>query len=128
MDRKIEKKLDALWSEYIRKRAMIEAHGCQRCKSYKQHWRELQAHHCFSRNHRTTRFDVRAGVGLCGGCHRYVQSHDDANMILFRELIGSDDLQRLYVLTNLTSRQAPVDPKMVEIYLKTLIKNLDGRT
>jgi len=49
-------------------------------------------------------------------------------MILFRELIGSDDLQRLYVLTNLTSRQAPVDPKMVEIYLKTLIKNLDGRT
>lgn len=124
---KAYKKLDDLWSEYIRKRAMVETHGCQRCKTWKTSWRELQAHHCFSRTNRTTRFDIRCGAGICGGCHRYVQNHDDANMALFRELIGSGELQRLYVLTNMTSKQAPVDRKMVEIYLKHLIKNIDGR-
>ena len=118
-------KLTALWSEYIRKRAMYLNNGCQRCKAWKKSWKELQAHHCFTSRNLTTRWDDRNGAGLCGGCHTYVQQHDDANMELFRELIGSYQLQLLYITTNLTIKQAPIDRKAIEIYLKTKIKELD---
>jgi len=57
----------------------------------------------------------------------YIDSHEDAKFELFRRLIGnSHEFEMLYTLSNMTSKQSPVDYKMTEIYLKTLIKQLDG--
>ncbi len=124
---KLYKLLDGLWSEFIRKRAMYRAHGCERCRTYKQSWKELQAAHCFSRANHTTRWDIQNGAGLCGACHLYIDSHEDAKYELFRRLIdNSHEFEMLYILAHMTTKQAPVDHKMVEIYLKTLIKNLDS--
>jgi len=53
----------------------------------------------------------------------YIDSHEDAKFELFRRLIGnSHEFEMLYALTNMTSKASPVDFKMAEIYLKTLIK------
>lgn len=127
MTKKERNHLDDLWSEYIRKRAMHRVHACERCLHWKESWKELQAAHCFSRNSRTTQFDPHNGAGLCGACHLYIDSHEDAKFELFQRLIGnSHEFEMLYALSNMTSKQSPVDPKMAEIYLKTLIKQLDG--
>jgi len=119
-------RLDNLYSEYIRKRAIYRVHACERCLHWKKDWVELQTAHCFTRHNLSSRLDIRNSAGLCGACHMYIDSHEDAKMELFRRLIGSEDLQRLFVLSHLTSKQSPVDFKMTEIYLKTLIKRLDG--
>lgn len=122
---KTTKRLDDLYSEYIRKRAMLRIHGCERCHTWKSDWKELQAAHCFTRGNHTTRWDIRNGAGICGGCHLYIDSHEDAKFELFRNLIrDSKDFENLYFITNMTSKQSPVDYKLVEIYLKTLIKQL----
>ena len=127
MTKKERNRLDDLASEYARKRAMHESHGCQRCLGWKESWKELQCAHCFTRGSFTTRFDPRNLAGICGGCHLYIDSHEDAKFELFRRLIGnSHEFEMLYAISNMTSKQSPVDYKMTEIYLKTLIKQLDG--
>ena len=127
MTKKERSKLSDLWSEYIRKRAMYRVHACERCLHWKESWKELQAAHCFTRGSRTTQFDIRNGAGLCGACHMYIDSHEDAKFELFRKLIGdSHEFEMLYAIANMTSKQSPVDYKMTEIYLKNSTKRLDG--
>jgi hypothetical protein len=127
MTKKERNHLDALWSEYIRKRAMHESHGCQRCLQWKESWKELQAAHCFTRGSFTTRWSPLNGCGICGGCHLFIDSHESEKFELFRRLIGnSHEFEMLYAIAHMTSKQSPVDYKMTEIYLKTLIKQLDG--
>jgi len=119
--------LDDLWSEYIRKRAMYRSNGCERCHHWKVIWKNLQAAHCFGRDSKTTRWDTRNGAGLCGACHMYIDSHEDAKFELFRELIGdSQEFELLYILAHMTTKQAPVDRKATEIALKMMIKELDS--
>lgn len=121
------KRLTDLWSEYIRKRAMYRAHGCERCGAWKQSWKELQAHHFFSRANRTTQWDERNGAGVCGGCHSYVQRNEDANKELFIKLVpAAREREMLYILTNMTTKQAPIDYGAVEISLKEMINQLEG--
>jgi len=117
--------LDELYSEYIRKRAMYLTHGCQRCLSWKNDWHELQAAHCFGRGNGTTRHDIRNGAGICGGCHLYIDTHEEAKFDFFRKLIGTIDLEKLYMLSNLTTKQYPIDYKAIEIFLKRGIKEFD---
>lgn len=126
--RKIVIKLDNLYSELIRRRAILRRHGCERCGRWKSDWKELQAHHFCSREHFTTRWDERNGVGLCGGCHRHVQANDDVNKeLLARVLPDEYEREGLYVLTNMTTKQCPVDYKAVEVYLREMIRRLrDG--
>lgn len=52
----------------------------------------------------------------------YIDSHGDAKEALFRKLLGDEEYERLYVLAGMTSRQSPIDFKMVEIYLKEELK------
>ena len=118
-------RLDNLFSEYIRKRAYHEASGCQRCKTGHS-WDELQAAHCFTRGSYTTRWLPENALGICGGCHLYIDSHEGAKFALFREWVSPKDLEHLYVLAHMTSKASPVDYKMTEIYLKNSIKRLDG--
>lgn len=121
-------RLNDLWSEYIRKRAMYRCHGCERCGGWKESYKQLQAAHCFSRKDRTTQWDERNGAGLCGACHMHIDSHEDAKFELFRRLIGdSREFELLYYLSRMTTKQAPVDYTATEIYLKLKIKELDGR-
>ena len=123
-------RLDKLWSELIRRRAIFRVQRCERCAMMGtgvfKDWKELQAHHFFTRDNRTTRWDERNGCGLCGGCHNYVQKNDEANKELMIYLIpDAKERELLYVLTNMTTKQCPVDYTAVEIYLKQEIRRLE---
>ena len=118
-------RLDDLWSELIRKRALLRKdHGCEKCTRWKEKWQYLQAAHNFTRSNRTTQWDPRNGAGLCGGCHSYLDRHPDVKEEFFRKLIGDDEYEMLYILTNMTTKQAPVDYKATEIALRYEIKEL----
>ncbi len=121
---KWEAKLDGLFRELIRRRAIIRVGGCERCGTPKKDYKELQTAHLHSCRNHTTRWDPRNGVGLCGGCHMYLDSHIDAKVEFARKLLG-DDYDRLYVLANMTSKQSPIDYKLTEIYLRARIKELE---
>ena len=116
-----EKRLDDLHREFIRKRAMARCGGCERCGSQKMSYKDLQTAHCHGRGRHTVRWDERNSAGLCGGCHRYIDSQITAKEELFRRLLGEEEYERLYVLAEMTTKQSPVDYTLTELYLKQLL-------
>jgi len=122
---KTEKKLDNLFSEYVRKRAMKLVGGCQRCGAAKGSYKELQAAHFHSRRKHTVRWDERNSVGLCGGCHLYLDSHLIEKGVFARKYLSDDEYERLFILAEMTTKQSPIDHTLLEIYFKQKIKELD---
>jgi hypothetical protein len=65
----IVKKLDKVFSQYIRKRfAVNEIAKCVTCGK-QAHWKELQAGHFMSRKHYSTRWDETNVQVQCSGCN-----------------------------------------------------------
>jgi len=63
------KKLDAEFSQYIRRRfAVNEIAKCVTCGK-ESHWKELQAGHFMSRKHYSTRWDETNVQVQCSGCN-----------------------------------------------------------
>ena len=122
--KKAEKRLDELFSRYIRKRAMKRTGGCERCHAQKRNYKELQTAHFQSRRKHTVRWDERNAVGLCGGCHLYIDSHPQEKIDFFRKGLGEEDYRNLYINANMTTKQSPIDYALLEIYLKQLLKEV----
>lgn len=118
--------LDDLWSEVVRKLTMRQEGGCPRCHTPKESYKNLQGAHCFTRDCHTTRWDIRNGAGLCGGCHMYIDNHEEAKRELFTRLLGEEEYRWLYILAHMTTKQAPVDYKATEIALQMMIKELNS--
>jgi hypothetical protein len=123
---KIGDRLDTLYRELIRRRAIQRIGGCERCGAGKSDYKDLQTAHLHSCRKHTVRWDERNAAGLCGGCHLYLDSHIDAKKEFARKLLGDEEYERLYVLAEMTTRQSPIDYKLVEIYLKEKIKEMEG--
>jgi 5-methylcytosine-specific restriction endonuclease McrA len=119
---KQEALLDELYREYIRKRAMQRVGGCERCHTPKKSYLELQTAHFHSRNGHTTRWDIRNSIGSCGGCHMYLDNHEEEKIELEKHILGEEEYESLYILANLTTKQAPVDLKLKDIELRELLK------
>lgn len=65
----IVKKLDAVFSEYIRRRyAKNDIATCITCGK-QDHWKNLQAGHFMSRKHYATRWDEENVQVQCAGCN-----------------------------------------------------------
>lgn len=86
---KAKRKLDKLWSTYIRQRDKV----CTFCRSS---YGKLDANHIMSRRHTATRWDVRNGNALCFTCHR--RYHDDPawGAYMAKGLIGKDLFRSLF--------------------------------
>lgn len=121
---KQEARLDDLHREYIRKRAMKRVGGCERCHTPKRDYTELQTAHFHTRGSHTVRWDLRNSVGLCGGCHMFIDKDKEAKIELEKQILGDAEYERLYVLANMTTKQSPVDMKLVEIVLRELVKEV----
>ena len=89
--------LDRLFSEYIRRRAMARFGGCERCRSSKNTWTQLQCAHFHGRSSKSVRWDEDNAAGLCGGCHRYLDSHPMEKVEWFRQHLGQDAFDQLNV-------------------------------
>lgn len=64
--------LEGWYIEYIRKRAMKRCFGCERCHRRKADYKELDCAHFHTRKKYATRWHEDNAVGLCSGCHFYI--------------------------------------------------------
>ena len=119
-------RLDALASEYIRKRAMQRIEGCERCKQGKASWHDLDWAHYHSKGKHSIRWDESNAAGLCGGCHRYLDDHAYEKVEFFRILLGQEEFDRINLRAEVCMRSAATDYKAIEIYLKVKLNELEG--
>ena len=123
---------DDLFSEYIRKRAIMVEGGCQRCGAKKydiqkdngkvlEAWRQLDCAHLISRRHHGTRWEASNGQGLCSGCHFYIDSLDRKDIFIV-EKIGLHEYQSLLFKKETVHH---IDHAAVILYLKKLIVELN---
>ena len=115
-------RLDDLFSEYIRRRAIKGGHCCERCGTYKLSYKQLQACHFHGRSKKSVRWDEDNAIGLCMGCHIYLDSHPLEKVEFFKRLLG-DRFDLLNARMRVTE---PVDKKAIEIYLKEKIKGVEN--
>ena len=126
------RKLDKLFSEYIRKRAWQRCGGCERAMYVKDHkpverWQDLDCAHFHSRRKYSSRWHELNACGLCGGCHFYLDSHPREKIDFFEKLLGDGDFLRLQVLSEMVVKNRATDYKIIEIYLKQKIKELEEK-
>jgi len=114
--------LDKLFSEFIRKRAMKNAGGCQRCKMPKLSHKNLQACHFHGRRKRSIRFDEDNAAGLCAGCHMYLDSQPIEKIEFFRNLLGQEAFDKLNTRAQFRHK---VDEAATILYLREKLKELE---
>jgi len=70
---KYTEKLDTLWSKLVKIRARFKCEVCKRKDS------QLNSHHIVGRTNRSLRWDLRNGVCLCVGHHKFLtqSAHED---------------------------------------------------
>ena len=117
-------KLDKLFSEFIRRRAMLEVGGCQRCLTAKRDWKELQCAHFHGRVKASVRFDESNAIGLCGACHIYFHSRPLEHVEFFKGLLGEEEFDLLNARTRVPARY--LDKSAITIYYKQKIEVLKG--
>jgi len=124
--------LDKLFSEYIRRRAIVRVGGCERCLSIKPDtekengtvfpgWKQLQCSHFWGRGKISVRWDQDNAAGLCGGCHMYLTAHPEEHRNWFMTRLGADDFDLL--MGRAFTPQKP-DIEALTIYLKEMIKEV----
>ena len=134
---KWEARLDALASEYVRKRAMVRTGGCERCKALKfditkedgsifPAWKTLQWAHYRGTNKHTVRWDESDAAGLCGGCHTHLDRNPQEKVEFFSTLLGQEEFDRLNLRAEATMRSGTTDYRAIELYLKIKINELKG--
>lgn len=107
------KKLDTIFSEYIRRRyAKNEIATCVTCGK-KDHWKKLQAGHFMSRKHYSTRWDEDNVEVQCSACNvfRYGEQY------LFAKYLGNEKADMLLAKSRETVKFSdPELQEMIDIY------------
>jgi len=122
--RKAIDRLDALASEYVRKRAIVRCGGCDRCHQGKVSWKNLQWSHYRGRNKHSVRWDESNAAGLCGGCHTHLDRNPEEKVEFFKTLFSQEEFDRVNLRAEVRMRSATTDYKLIGIYLKELIEGL----
>jgi hypothetical protein len=54
----------------------------------------------------------------------HLDHHEEAKIEFEKRILGEEEYESLYILANLTTKQAPVDLKLKEIELRELLKEV----
>lgn len=112
--------LDKLFSEFIRKRAVLTG-GCE-CCGKDARWQDLQCSHFIGRRKQATRYDPDNACGLCFSCHLYLGEHPYEHTAFFTKRLGSEGLERLVIKGNTVTK---LDKEAVKEYLKGLLAEIN---
>ena len=115
------KKLDTIFSEWIRRRyAKNDIAECVTCGK-KDHWKKLQAGHFMSRKHYSTRWDERNVEVQCQGCNvwRYGEQYK------FSLHLGTDLSEELLIKSRQIEKFSNADLVMMYETYKQKVKDLD---
>ncbi len=124
--------LDKLFRDFIRKRAIQRAGGCERCLTPKfdiqkdngdvlPDYKQLQCSHFKGRGAHSARFDDENAVGVCGACHLYLGGNPPEHVEFFKRLLG-DRYDLLLARARDTSK---IDKEAIKLYLQAKIKELE---
>ena len=114
--------LDKLFSQYIRMRAIQRVHGCERCGAWKADYKQLQCAHLISRWHKSIRWDEDAALGLCGGCHLWIDHEAEEKLELLKNKIGEDKVLLLKARARTPARY--LDREAIRLYYKAKIEEV----
>ena len=117
-------KLDELFSEFIRKRAMSRVHGCERCLAGKIDYKQLQCAHLTGRWRKSTRWDEDNAIGACGGCHRVLDRDHIEKEEFIKEHLGEEGYNLLKARARTPARY--LDENALTLYYKEKIRLLEG--
>ncbi len=113
--------LDVVFSEFIRRRAIVRSGGCERCLAPKDSWQELQCCHCHGRGRKSVRWDEDNAIGGCFGCHRVLDSQLTEKEDLFKRLLGDGyDLLK----SRMRNTWPKPDKEALMIYYREKLKEL----
>lgn len=126
--------LDEYFREFIRKRAIKNAGGCERCLSPRYDiekedgsifpaWKQLQTAHFIPRGNYHIRWDEDNAAGLCGGCHRAIDKH----FVQKEELVKARLGDRFELLQGREHETGKVDRNAIYLYLKEEIRKLEEK-
>ena len=111
------KKLDKLFSEYIRRRNG-EMVSCVTCGK-RAHWKEMQAGHFMSRRHRATRWHEDNVQVQCVRCNMF----GNGEQFRFGQWLGVEKANELIQLSNHIVKQSDFEIKeLIDIYKEKLQK------
>ncbi len=116
------KKLDDLFSKYIRQRAMLRVGGCEKCFRPKDTYTQLHTAHFWPRRMISVRFDSDNAAGLCPGCHRYLDDNAAAKVEWFKSHLGQRDYDMLEVRASRVKE--PLDVNGVFLWLQNEIRKI----
>ena len=54
----------------------------------------------------------------------YIDSHEEEKIEFEKKILGEDEYERLYVLSHMTTKQSPIDHKLIELTLRELLKEV----
>ena len=125
--------LDRLFSEFIRKRAMLTG-GCEYCGTEKHDapkangntlpaWKQLQTAHFHSRRKLSTRYDPDNASGLCPACHMHIDGNPYEHVGFYQKRLGQEKFEQLNLRANMTMK---IDREMIKADLKDKIAFLNN--
>jgi len=120
----IVKKLDKVFSQYIRRRfAVNEIAKCVTCGK-QAHWKELQAGHFMSRKHYSTRYDETNVQVQCSGCNvfRYGEQYKFGRYL--EEAYGEGTAEDLQNKSRQITKFSDIRIKEMIEYYNKLLTNL----
>lgn len=115
------KKLDTIFSEYIRRRyAKNDISTCFTCGK-EDHWKKQQAGHFMSRKHYSTRWDEENVQVQCVGCnvYRYGEQYK------FGVFLGQEVADSLFIKSRQIEKFSNADLVMMYETYKQKVKDLD---
>lgn len=123
--KRLIKRLDKVFSEYIRRRkTKNDIAECYTCGK-KDHWKKLQCGHFQSRKHLSTRWDEKNCQVQCASCNifRYGEQFRFGSRLVYE--YGSDVALELEQQARIPSKFSNVDLEEKIEYYKSLVKSFD---
>lgn len=125
----LEKKLDRIFSEFIRREDADEGGTtqCVTCGKY-EFWKDLDAGHFVKRQHRSVRWDERNVHPQCTRCNHFMGGRQDDMALYIVRLYGKDCLTELMQLKYQTKKHTRVElEELIEKYKKKVEELNVGR-
>ena len=116
--KKIEKELDSLWRRYI----LLRDKKCKVCGK----GINLQAHHIFSRKHKSTRWDVENGIALCSGHHLFAHQEPEEFRRKVISLVGEQKYEELYQKSRVVARFSLEELEEMKRTLEEMISEIES--
>lgn len=125
MNKTLIKKLDTVFSEYVRLRDS-DVNGYCKCISCstRKYYKEMDAGHYINRKHMSLRYDEVNVNAQCRSCNRFDEGNIPAYGLALIHLYGKNIIERLLFKKNQVSKMSDGDGRLLLEHYKQEIKKL----